>query len=360
MAQLYGQRISREELLKRVGDISQIAEARHVQLVEGNERGVDAVEFRTGTGFNFTVLPGRGMDISYAEYCGKPLCWRSSTGDVASPYYDPEGLRWLRNFFGGLVATCGLTTAGAPSTDQGEELGLHGRIGNTPAKHVWVDGAWDGDDYVMWAQGKMRETRVFGENLQLTRKITAKLGETRFWIQDTVENMGYETSPLMILYHINGGYPAIDGGTELISPTTSATPRDEDARVDAEHYYKIEPPTPHFRERCYYHDMKADSDGFVTAALVNKGIPGGFGFYVKYRPDQLNTFTEWKMNGEGTYTVGMEPANCRVQGRALERERGTLQFIQPGEKRQFDLEIGVLTSLAEIKALEAKTKETLG
>ena len=82
------------------------------------------------------------------------------------------------------MVTCGLTYVGAPCNDQGQELGIHGRIGNTPAKNVTVDGKWEGDEYTMWAQGKMRQSMVFGENLQLTRKITAKLGETRLWIHD--------------------------------------------------------------------------------------------------------------------------------------------------------------------------------
>jgi hypothetical protein len=59
------------------------------------------------------------------------------------------------------------------------------------------------------------------------------------------------------------------------------------------------------------------------------------------------------MNGEGTYVVGMEPANCLVEGRDKERERGTLQFLQPGERREYDLEIGVLTSIEMIEELEA-------
>ncbi|MEK6756331.1 MAG: DUF4432 family protein, partial [Bacteroidota bacterium] len=54
------------------------------------------------------------------------------------------------------------------------------------------------------------------------------------------------------------------------------------------------------------------------------------------------------MMGEGTYELGMEPANCWVQGRARERERGTLQFLDPGEERVFFLQIGMLDGLEAI------------
>ena len=35
---------------------------------------------------------------------------------------------------------------------------------------------WQGDDYVLWARGKVRETRIFGENVLLTRTITSRPG----------------------------------------------------------------------------------------------------------------------------------------------------------------------------------------
>jgi len=221
---------------------------------------------------------------------------------------------------------------------------LHGRMSYTPAKNVWTDGEWEGDEYIMWTQGKVREAVVFGENIIVTRKIWAKLGESKIHLRDVVENLGFEPVPHMYLYHINGGFPAVDEDSVLLSPTKEATPRDEDAQIDP----------PGFNERVYYHNMASDADGYVYAALANKkfGNGQGFGFYVKYLKSQLPRFIEWKMNGEGTYVVGMEPANCLVEGRDKERESGTLQFLQPGEKREYDLEIGVLASIEEIEKLE--------
>ena len=356
MAKLYGREFSRGQLMRRIGDILQIAGAKSYQLTDGNESGVDGIDFRTGTGFNFTVLPGRGMDISYAEYNGQPMCWRSSTGDVAPSHFEPGGLGWLRGFYGGLLVTCGLTYAGAPCTDEETELGLHGRASYTPARNVLTDGRWEGDEYIMWTQGKVRETSVFGENVLLTRKICAKLGEEKLHLHDVVENLGFEPVPHMHLYHINGGFPVVDEDSVLISPTKEAAPRDAEAHVDAEDYCKFLPPTPGFSERVYYHEMEPDAGGYVHAALANKRFKDGrgFGFYIKYLKSQLPRFIEWKMNGEGTYVVGMEPANCLVEGRDKERELGTLQFLQPGERREYRIEIGVLTSMKMIEDLESQ------
>ena len=60
------------------------------------------------------------------------------------------------------------------------------------------------------------------------------------------------------------------------------------------------------------------------------------------------------MNGEGTYVIGLEPANCWVEGRAKEREQGTLQYIEPGGRRHYEVEIGVLSTNAEIDSFAEK------
>ncbi len=231
MANLFGRQYTRNELLQKVGDISQVAGVKPYMLTEGRSAGIEAIDFRTGTGFAFTVLPGRAMDISFAEWRGIPLCWRSQTGDVAGAYYEPEGLGWLRGFFGGLVATCGLAQAGAPCVDEGEALGLHGRIGNIAATNVTADGEWEGDQYTMWARGKVREAIVFGTNMQLTRRITARMGESRLFIEDLVENMAFEPAPHMMIYHINIGFPVVDEGAEVIAPSRVVRPRDEAAKA---------------------------------------------------------------------------------------------------------------------------------
>jgi sugar/nucleoside kinase (ribokinase family) len=40
-----------------------------------------------------------------------------------------------------------------------------------------------------------------------------------------------------------------------------------------------------------------------------------------------------------SYVVGLEPSNCRVEGRAAERTSGRLKFLQPGEVRRYAIEV---------------------
>ncbi|MBC7235336.1 MAG: aldose 1-epimerase family protein [Chloroflexi bacterium] len=356
MAQLYGRVWSKEELLKRAGRMSQLGDVRLVELQEGNARGVRVAQFQTGSGLEFEVLLDRGMDIGACKYRGASLAWESSTGPAHPAYFERGGLGWLRTFHGGLVTGCGMTSAGAPSSDAGEELGLHGRLSHTPATNVWADGAWRGDDYEMWVRGHMRETVVFGENLTLVRRIWAHLGESRLFLRDLVTNEGYITTPHMMLYHVNFGFPLLDEGTELISRSTQVTPRDEVAAPGLDAHARYEAPIQGYAEQVFYHDMVADAEGYVTVILANRGYDNGrgLGVYLKYRQAELPRFTQWKMVGAGTYVTGLEPANCRVEGRAAERQRGTLQFLEPGEQREYLLEIGVLDGNAAIDAATAR------
>lgn len=356
--ELFGRKWTKDGLLKKVGDISQIGGIRLMELREGNEKGVDVAEMRSGSGFRAIILLSRGIDIGYAEYKGMPLCWRSAVKDAHPAFFEPEGLGWLRTFYGGMMNTCGLTYAGAPCEDNGKQLGLHGRASHTPATNICTEGEWQGDDYILTLKGKIRETAVFGENISLSRTITMKIGESKLLVCDIVENMGYQETEHMILYHVNTGFPVLDEGSEMLSPTISAVPRDEEAEKGKEEYNKFSAPIPGFKEKCYDHKAKADKNGFVHSAIVNRKLNNGegLGLYIKYPIAELPFLIEWKMMGEGTYVVGMEPANCFVTGRAKARAKGTLQFLKPGEKREYHLEIGVLSSKSEIAEFEKKTK----
>jgi hypothetical protein len=340
MVELFGRRWSRADLLEHVGDISQLGGARLVTFADGPESGVLAAELRTGTGLAFTVLPGRGMDIGFAEYRGTPLCWRSSTGEVAAAHYEPTGDGWLRGFGGGLMATCGLSTAGWPSIDQGQQLPLHGRASYLQARNVYVDGEWQGDEYVMWAQGRTRETVVFGEDLRLTRRVWARLGESRLFVDDVVENLGHLSVPLMLAYHVNVGFPVLDDGSELISTAQEIEPITEDRDAALANWAHYGPPRDNAQSSVLVHNPVPSPNGWATTALINRRL--GLGLYIKQRPDQLPWLWQWKHLSQGTYVAGIEPANCFGRGRADDRQRGTLQFLAPGEQRQFSLEIGVL------------------
>jgi hypothetical protein len=346
MATLFGKYYSRAELERHVGHLSQIAGVRLMELQEGQESCVRIADVRSGSGLRFQISLDRGMDISVAEYKGLSLAWRSPQGDVHPSHFDPKGMGWLKSFPGGLMTGCGLTTAGAPSVDAGEDLGIHGRLSNLPASNTKAETEWTGDRCVFKVCGVIRENVIFKENLALYRTIEVELGKSTITLRDKVVNEGFRRSPLMMLYHINLGWPLLDEGSDVHLNARSMKPRDAEAEKGNASAKSIPDPISGYKEQVFYHDLMADNDGFASAVLANKKL--GLGLFARYRQKELPRFVQWKMVAEGEYVLGFEPANCLVEGRAKERERGTLEFLEPGETREFLVHIGVLDGNAAI------------
>ncbi len=345
MADLYGISMKKSEILERVGDISQLCDARKMEFTEGRAASVRSIEVTTGSGLAFTVLPSRCLDISRASYNGIPLAWQSAVGETSPYFYQPEGMEWLRGFFGGLLTTCGLTYSSHPCEDEGEQLGLHGRAANIPAENINVTKAWDSDDYRICISGRVREVGVYCDNLILNRTIETSLGSRSIFIRDIIENVGFRESPLMMLYHINPGWPVVSENSRLIAPVAKSTPFDDFVRNELDQWASFLPPQKDDRERVYIHEMTPDINGMVNLALVNE--TNKIGVYMKYPKKEFPYCIQWKMMGQGEYVVGIEPGNI-TGNRAAMRADGTLEFIKPGAERRFSLEIGVLYGEKEI------------
>ncbi|HEX8833010.1 MAG TPA: aldose 1-epimerase family protein [Abditibacteriaceae bacterium] len=344
MPTLYGRNWTRDELRRSSGTLRQIAGCAQYELTDGAERGVQMLDIRTGSGFRFCVCPSRGLDITFAEHNGRALCWNSSTGTVHPAFYQEDNLGWLRGFTGGLLTTCGFSSFGPPCEDEGETYGIHDRASYLPASNVAVSEEWksvDGDDsYEISISGTNRETRVFGPNLKLTRRIVARLGESKLTVYDRLENDGFEPAPAVVLYHCNFGFPVVSENSVIEAPSAQCRPRDAAAEVGAENWAQLEAPQPGYAERVYFHNMTPDAEGFVRATIRNTEL--NTGAYIRYRAAPLPFFTQWKMMGAGDYVCGLEPSNAPLASRADLRVRGELPILQPGEALEFEVELGAL------------------
>jgi hypothetical protein len=356
---LWGEEFARAELLRRVGGFDQVAGVRLATLGDGNERGVRVLEFRTGTGFAFEVIVDRAFDIGRCELAGKALGWQSGLGYGGPWFAEYEGLGWLRNWGGGLLTTCGLDHALFMAEDTAEQyhfpakptetFGLHGRVSNRPARLTAYGQRWKGDECVLYAEGEVLQASVFGEHLLLRRRIEARVGESRLTVHDEVENVGWDPMPHMYLYHVNVGFPVVDEGAELLVPTRRVTPRGD---YSSDGYRNLDAPEVGHVERVYEHDVIAEADGSVPVAVVNRAR--GLGAYEVFNSKQLPFHFVWRMLGEGTYVVGIEPCTNRVAGRLDARARGDLIVLAPGEKREYDLELGGLDGAAPIETFAGR------
>lgn len=361
--QLFGMQLTRPQVESSTGRLDQVGGILPCTFDEGRARGTRALRFTTGTGFTVTSIADRSLDLAHAEYQGVPLCWRSPNGDAAPSYYDPSDDHWLRMFFGGLMTTCGLTNFGPAGQDRYGTFGLHGRIDCLPAENVNVFQSWEGDDYVLQAEGTIRQTRVFGENLRLHRRLSTRLGSSSLHVHDTVTNEGYSRTPHMILYHCNGGFPILSEGAQLHVSHRTMRARDAEAEKGIDVWNTVTSPQPDFAEQVFIHTPVACADGRAAVALVNRKLHhgAGLGISIHFDPQQLPALMQWRMLGEGTYVMGIEPANCpTIEGRVEAEKRGTLPFLEPGETRQYELEFRVLDGRAEIDPVVSQIRAAGG
>ncbi|WP_214630788.1 aldose 1-epimerase family protein [Paenibacillus agaridevorans] len=354
--QLYGEKRSRREVEARVGQLGQIGGVRRMTLTEGKSAGVEIIEVRTGAGLAFEVTPSKGMDISLAQLWGVPLSWQSPNGDVHPGHYDADGTNWLRTASGGLLMTCGLSHAGSPSVDESGSYGLHGRAHHTPASLVSVREEWVDDERIWGVSGVVEETAMFGSKLRLKRELTGKLGDNRIVISDRVENVGFQPASHMMLYHFNFGYPLLGEHTEIVLPAADREVRGSGAPAmdgisDMTDVFaraaRWETPDASIAETVYYHQLRneaIDADGMAQATIANPSFPTGgalgpVSVTLRWSADTLPLLVQWRMPGAGEHVLGLEPANCRVEGRAAEQRYGGPFMLQPGESTTYKLEL---------------------
>jgi galactose mutarotase-like enzyme len=313
---------------KYIGCAGQIYGVEEHRLIGGKGDGMRLFEVRNGLGLEFTVSADRCADISRLSFKGDNMGYFAACGYVGPQYYEREDLGFLKSFTGGFLTTCGLTAVGAPCVDEGEELPLHGTISNTPADKVW----WSIDDRNITLHAVVNEGSLFGRKLQLERKIECSRIENKITLSDTVTNLGSSVSPLMLLYHVNIGYPLLSEKAILSIPSKTVNARNVHAAKDIDTWNVILPPTKDFEEQCYYHTFEKEGLARIYNPDIHKGIE------IAFDPTTLDYFTEWKMMGEKDYVLGLEPGNCHPEGRDKMRAGGKLKFLAPDEGKTFTTE----------------------
>jgi len=355
---IFGKDTKRHQILEKVGDITQLGGIKYYEFADGVSKGVRAFDISSPQGIDMTVLIDRGMDISEFRYKGIPLAWKSVTRETSPVFYESKDFEWLRTFYGGLLTTCGLTYFGMPCTDEGEELGLHGRISNLPAENPVTDCFWQDDSYIMTVSAKVREAKVFGDKLEMCRKISTAMDSKKITVEDTVTNIGHKSSPFMVLYHINLGYPLLDAYSKIIEPKAKVTARDKEADKGIDNYFEFSEPIADFGEQVFFHDITPDKDGLCNIALINEkfDMGKGLGLYLRFKKEELPNLIQWKQTGQGEYVCGLEPTNSFPRGRDIESKEGNVRFLRPGEKAYQKIEIGILDGIEDIQGFKEKIR----
>ena len=310
---------------EHISNESVLLDVRRMTCVEGRGKGVDLFRVVNAAGLDFDVLIDRCMGIGSLRVDGQLISYTSETGIVHPAYYEKEEFGWLRSFGGGFLATCGLRQVGEPC----EGHGLHGRIDNIPAEQVSWRRYWEGD--ILWAEisGIMYEACHQGEHLSLRRTIRLNHREKKFWVKDTVQNIGSTAQPFMLLYHINMGAPFLRPGTKVDLPQSRIEPIDAVAEnhIDC---CRLVPDVSQERLDLLWLHHPEENNGEQTAVVDN----GSRRVSITWSSDVLPILGQWELLHPRGYVLALEPTNTHLQGQTWEKENGSLQMLAVDESIQ--------------------------
>lgn len=332
----------------KVSNLLQVGGIETSVVDNGPGRGNRIAWINTGTGLRYKVVLDRAMDISEAFFNAYSLSWMSYQGITAPLPMSDRGIAWLRTFGGGLLTTCGLTHVGGPEEDAHIQRGLHGRISNTVAEILSIEqpdllrGKME-----MSICGRMKETQVLGTHLELTRRISSILGEPVIAIEDIVTNYGNQPTPLMVLYHLNLGWPLVDEGAKIFwEGDWRAREADSERKIfrEGHDFFSCPAPLPEHagagEEACFI-DPAADRSGMCNCGIRNPEI--GVQLNIRFKKEQLPCLTNWQHWGLREYVTGLEPGTHYPTGQRQARQDGTLIYLEPGATKRIELIMDVET-----------------
>jgi len=318
--------------LDYVGHPLQLSGVEQYRLQGGKGDGMRLLRVRNGKGTDLTISPDRCFDISELYFDGVRMNYTSPSGYVSPFYYNEgrDGFGFLKSFNCGMFTTCGLKNIGVPNEEDGVFYGLHGNIDNTPAENF----SYDETDSSIIATARMRDAVIFGSKLILERTITLSKKDNLLEIRDKIKNEGTVKEAVMLLYHINIGYPLLSENASLTINSDQVIPRDDRAAEDLKTWNKMLKPVPNFQEQCYYHTFsKKKAVAAVTNPAIQKGLE------ISFSPSEFPQMTEWKMMGVHDYVLGLEPCTNTLEGRKTVHASGKIKEIKPGAYAEYGFQI---------------------
>lgn len=332
------QELSPAELRQRTVDGRGLADVRLLQLDDGPGRGQRLFAIRNATGIGLEITPDRGFDISSATWRGINIGWNSANGLPwpANSVDAEDGIGFYRNL-DGFIVTCGLDhIGGARRSDASHFIHkhrkevfnpLHGRISSQRATISGYGIDWDKDTPVIWTEGVVRQTSVFGENLLLRRRIEIGVFGNVIRISDVVENRGFRPTPHAILYHVNFGYPFLDELTEIAG--------DLDENFVSAFNGEDKHPRDEFVD--YFQEIPVVS-GTSTASIEvrNNALTGGIRARISFPREALPNFGIWRAFQSGVYALALEPTRrAETEGSSGRHSR----TLAAGESATYWLEV---------------------
>ncbi len=301
----------------------------------------------TGAGLRFTVALDRGGDIVEASYKQHNLAYLTPNGYKTPSHAYNFAADWLTGWPGGLLTSCGPNYAGPPREEDGNSFGLHGHHSNTPAGVTMLinpDPHRGKEEMVLSLS--IKDSRMFGPVIEVRRTFQCRLGVPEVILYDEVINRGNTRVAHNWIYHVNLGYPLLDGGSKFIYKGKAVELTAGDKKVSGaqlNRYKKATGPIEAHRgpgERVVMIDPTPEKDGSCHVGLINNKLK--LGFELCYQKEAFPRLINWQHYGPGgSYVTGIEPLSGSLLGKDADDHPAAEQWLEPGEAKRYQTSIRI-------------------
>lgn len=317
------------------GSRSQLAGIEQAVCVGGRSEGVRLIDMHNSAGLDLTLTPDRCLDLYRLVYKGVNVAFHSKNPLQVPPTDSLLEEVFFEQWPAGMLTTCGLSNFGSASETGSEgsreRHPLHGRIGLLAADITRIEDSWESDSLVV--EGAVRETRLYGRELELRRKVEVPVSAARIRVVDRVMNYRSQKEGVMLLYHLNFGYPFLDETTLFYTNMT-------DQKVLEQETYAT--------GLSRYSRPKKGADANVL--LVNAGLE--LAVQITWGCAQLPHFYRWRHMVSGDWVVGIEPATAgTLDGRERAETTADLVYILPSESVELGFSLRIEEGHERIAAL---------
>lgn len=319
---------------ERISNLDQVAMVRQ-SVGTGTDAGWRALDVALHDGLALRILPDRGFDLLNASWRGRALAWISARGE-GPPEPDLTGLRWEEVFTGGLLTTCGLANVGEPSEGHGQ----HGRLNHLPAEDISVERRVQDGAVHLVLRASLHEATADGGQFRLDRTYRLRTGSGALDLHDRVTNLSDRSLPAPFLYHVNLGWPLVQDTTTVEVAGRLSTVA-EFGRLDDLPGGWARPGllrSPGSASVTVEHLLDQDlAEGRVKVTSAGAGLS----VTLSWPRAALPRLFQWIDCQPGKSVLAIEPSNACTAGRHVDRARGLLAHLAPGECRDTALRIEV-------------------
>jgi len=315
-----------------IGNESQLYGVEEYSLIGGYKDNVKMLRIYNEAGLEMTVSLDRNADIVSLKYKGKNISYITPNGIRHHSNYEPNGDGWIKHFTAGFLTTCGYQNVGVPCTVDGVDYPLHGSINYIPVDHY----SYEITDKEIVVKFVVLDEAIFTRKIKRTRTIVMPLKSTKFSFIDEFENRGGESTPLLVLYHMNIGYPLLKEDSIVNITYDKIEGRNEYSSKYIDTARIMEKPTKNYAERVYFYENNKKMGSAEVISPSEK-----FALKITYSTEELPCFTEWKMMGVRDYVLGLEPGNVTPEGYKVNKEKKRVISLKPNQHLTYKIDVDV-------------------